>query len=200
MSENTSPWYAVRPSPDKGLGAFAHRNIPTGTLILAEPYTLILTINQLSISAADIETLLPTLSPSQQADFLSLSDPPLQYPSKLVRTFLGNSISPAALPGSTCLCLKVARFNHSCVPNTEASWNPFTNTFDLYAIRDIEADEEIMWSYITGSCCMPTSYRQFLQFLNWRFKCACGACRPRTAEDAEASDARRERMLSLIHI
>lgn len=197
MSEEESPWYDVRPSADKGLGAFASKDIPSGTLILAEPYTITLTINELSISEADIESVLPTLSPTQREAFLALSDPPLQYSSKLVRTFLGNSISPSALPGSTCLCLKVARFNHSCLPNAEASWNGFTNTFDLYAICDIKADEEIMWSYITGSSCVPRSYRQFLQFMNWRFQCACGACQPRTEEDGLRSDARRERMYLL---
>lgn len=197
MSKKDSRWYDVRPSADKGLGAFASKDIPSGTLILAEPYTIILTIDQLSISEADIETVLPTLSPSQREAFLALSDPPLQYSSKLVRTFLGNSIQPSALPGSTCLCLKVARFNHSCLPNAEASWNSFTNTFDLYAIREIKADEEIMWSYITGSSCMPRSYRQFLQFMNWRFQCGCDACRPRTEEDGRRSDARRERMYLL---
>lgn len=192
-----SEWYEVRASPDKGLGAFAKKTIPSGTLILADPPHLMLTIDQFRITEADINVALSSLSPEQKEAFHALSAPPTHYSSDIVRKFLGNSMSPAALPGTTCLCLNIARFNHSCLPNAEVSYNPFTHTFDLYAVREIVRDEEIMWCYLPGSSCMPRSYRQFLQFLNWRFLCNCAACCSTEPALRSESDQRRTRMYEL---
>ena len=189
--------YEIRPSPDKGLGAFAVKEIPSGSLILAESPTIILMQEPLSIRDADIEAALLTLSPFQRDSFHTLSAPPTQYESELQRKFLGNSMSPSAIPGSTCLCLRIARFNHSCRPNSEMAWNPFTRTFDLYAIRTIERGEEILWNYVPGSNYMPKSYRQFVQFLNWRFVCNCEFCEGMTAEWRIRNDRTRERMYLL---
>jgi hypothetical protein len=179
-----------------GLGAFAKSPIQSGTLILAEAPTLILMQDQHTITEDDITLALHTLAHEQRDAFHALSFPPTHYASDTVRRFMANSMAPTALPGTTCLCLEIARFNHSCVPNSEMAYNPFTHTFDLYAIEEIEQDEEIVWCYIPGSNCMPRSYRQFLQFLNWRFVCRCQACQPET-EEGLTSDERRERMYSL---
>ena len=202
MDESTKPqhdagYYEVRPSPAKGLGAFAIKEIASGSLILAEAPTIILVQEVLEIRDADIEAALLTLTEEQCAAFHALSAPPTQYSSLLLRTFLGNSMSPAALPGSTCLCLQIARFNHSCRPNAEMAWNPFTTSFDLYAVRKIKADEEILWNYIPGSNYMPKSYRQFLQYLNWRFICNCETCEGMTEEWRVRQDMYRKDMYLL---
>jgi len=191
--------YTVRPSPSKGLGAFATAPIPSGSLILAEPPTIILMQEAHAIRDADIEATLPTLSEAQRTAFAALSAPPTQYQSELLRKFMGNSMSPAGLPGTTCLCLQIARFNHSCDPNAEMAWNPFTGSFNLYAIRAISADEEIVWNYIPGSNYMPRSYRRFLHFLNWRFVCTCAKCAGDGMSEPSRNreDAQRERMYSL---
>jgi len=205
MEDSTQPrhdvdYYEVRPSPDKGLGAFAVKEIPSGSLILAEAPTIILMQEPLDIRDADIEAALLTLTEAQRTAFYDLSAPPTQYSSLLLRTFLGNSMSPAAIPGSTCLCLQIARFNHSCRPNSEMAWNPFTSTFDLYAIRTIGADEEILWNYIPGSNYMPTSYRRFLQFLNWRFVCNCETCVGSYWDEDQAFRRRSDRWRMCMYI
>jgi SET domain-containing protein len=195
-----STLYHIQASATAGLGAFAKSVISSGTLVLAEAPTLILMQDQHTITEDNVTMALHTLSAEKRAAFHALSFPSTHYSSDTLRRFMANSMAPSALPGTTCLCLEIARFNHSCVPNSEMAYNPFTQTFDLYAIREIEPEEEIVWCYLPGSSCMPRSYRQFLQFLNWRFVCRCAACRPETEDEGLTSDERRERMYQLRNV
>jgi SET domain-containing protein len=73
------------------------------------------------------------------------------------------------------------RVNHSCDPNTGF----VTGEPVLFAIRDIEAGEEISWDYSTS-----------LSWPGWNLDCACGAanCRGIVRPWGELDPADRERL------
>lgn len=66
-----------------------------------------------------------------------------------------------------------SRFNHSCIPNAYFSWSKANGVEQIYAIRDIEAGEEITLSY-----CDPLyEYSQRCwEFQHYDFTCLCPAC------------------------
>lgn len=79
------------------------------------------------------------------------------------------------------LCLKISRLNHSCSPNCE--WRYNSNIDELpcvYALRDIEAGEELTLSYVLVTQSRK-GRRSELQRYN--FTCGCEACKS-TDQDA----------------
>ncbi|KAJ7641083.1 hypothetical protein FB45DRAFT_1021859 [Roridomyces roridus] len=76
----------------------------------------------------------------------------------------------------------ISRVNHSCSPNVRPHWNMLTFSFQVFATRDIAADEELTSQYIPfeGS----TARRNEL-LKPYDFVCTCASCK-----DPE-SDARR---------
>lgn len=51
-------------------------------------------------------------------------------------------------PSELGIFVTASRLNHSCVPNVHHSYNPTLKSATVYAIRDIEPNEELLTSYI----------------------------------------------------
>ena len=51
-------------------------------------------------------------------------------------------------PSELGVFVTASRLNHSCVPNVHHSYNPTLKSATVYAIRDIEPNEELLTSYI----------------------------------------------------
>lgn len=66
-----------------------------------------------------------------------------------------------------------ARFNHSCKPNANFSWNPNIEKETIHIINDVKKDEEITLSY----CDMTHDKKQRAwELKHYGFSCDCPAC------------------------
>ncbi|KAJ7641070.1 hypothetical protein FB45DRAFT_1124467 [Roridomyces roridus] len=82
----------------------------------------------------------------------------------------------------TGVCEKISRLNHSCSPNVRTHWSMITFSFQLFAVRDIAADEELTYLYtgIEGSTAQRNE-----DLKPYDFVCTCSSCKD------PKSDARR---------
>ena len=160
----TGEWIEIRESPGKGLGMFASRDIPTGTLILAEePLFFIRT----TAKKHELDALVASLTPQQQAAFKSLAsfrrDSAETENEAIVHTNCfrtGENRGGVFATGS--------RLNHSCCPNIEYTWDQRTQRMLFVTRWKITKGEEILNNY--GS-----TYKQDMKQF-WGFDCNCGYC------------------------
>ncbi|KAK5745789.1 hypothetical protein LTR17_001291 [Elasticomyces elasticus] len=83
------------------------------------------------------------------------------------------------------------QLNHSCNPNAEASWDPETRQFSVYAIADIRKGDEIFVPYI--NIYRTKAIRR--QLLGFRGGCKCSAC---SMEDSDPGQfQKREEAMEL---
>ena len=71
----------------------------------------------------------------------------------------------------------IARFNHSCVPSAEFTWNEKKERQEIRAIRNILAQEEITLCYFTSKWQLESAEMR-RDYLNdfYGFLCQCQAC------------------------
>lgn len=70
------------------------------------------------------------------------------------------------------LFLNLAMFNHSCLPNADCYYFETIRVIIVFAIKDIEPDEEITINYLSHFY----MDRQQKLFDRWNFKCSCLGC------------------------
>lgn len=90
-----------------------------------------------------------------------------------ISNFLPASDRQKDMPWSYSLFSTIARINHRCTPNAHTHYRPQSCAQLLYALRDIEPDEEIEIAYFDLT--MPLSDRQ-TRAQSWGFQCMCDAC------------------------
>lgn len=145
---------------------------------------------------ASLETViagkLKKLSRESQRQFLSLHN---NFPGKYPFSGIVKSNALPCGPGSPIggvyptICL----INHSCIPNSHNNWNSKTERETIYAIRPINAGEEITIPYDRGDV---STIRQAFLKLTFGFECKCLGC-SRPPSELPASDARRLQIQSL---
>mmetsp|Transcript_61898 Transcript_61898/g.200568 ORF Transcript_61898/g.200568 Transcript_61898/m.200568 type:complete len:226 (+) Transcript_61898:280-957(+) len=107
----------------------------------------------------------------------------------LTNCFVRDESSPDGV-----VCVAMSRFNHSCDPNCEGSWNEACGERRIYASRDVTAGEELCIFY--SDVRAPWEERREELLLRYGFGCHCAACAS-TGSDTGSSDRRRTRMLEL---
>ena len=155
--------HEIKPSPVAGLGVFATRPLSRGDLVLAEAPLLACTPNKSVSRAAKTERLFAALSPAQQTVYLSLyikpfsdntaDEPQLSHLEAIQAT---NGFQLECQSGDTTLAgvfATASRFNHSCAPNSDYSWNSQTGLLTVYAIREITVEKSSR-SRITRYACL----------------------------------------------
>ena len=71
----------------------------------------------------------------------------------------------------------IARFNHSCVPNSEFAWNEKKQVQEVRALRKIETGEEITLCYFTSKWQLESAeVRKNYLFQSYGFYCDCKSC------------------------
>ncbi|KAL5593578.1 hypothetical protein ACKRZS_006639 [Fusarium odoratissimum] len=83
------------------------------------------------------------------------------------------------------------RMNHSCTPNICWVYDEPTGFMEVYAVRDIDKDEEITNSYIEVAI---SHQARMKELSNWGFQCQCAACE---GPDAAKHDKRRRRIAQI---
>ncbi|KAJ3717822.1 hypothetical protein C8R42DRAFT_153338 [Lentinula raphanica] len=175
--------YEIRPTKDRGLGAFAVKPLRRGDFILEE--TPIFRIDSESdyITSRSLAAKFEQLSPTDLFRCLSL---PNVWHSE-IDVFEG--IYNTNVFGQSLL-LEVSRFNHSCSPNARYTYHEPSKKERIIALTDIAEGEEISISYLQSRdvYARPCSERQQVLSSRYRFCCQCTAC-----DDAnfEKSDRRR---------
>lgn len=96
-------------------------------------------------------------------------------------TFLDNE-------GSALYALQ-SKCNHSCEPNVKANFLHNNFTLSLQALKDIQAGEEILVSYL-DDCTLGRSRhtRQKILMENYLFKCSCSKCIAEADDDDITSE------------
>ncbi|CAE8630468.1 unnamed protein product [Polarella glacialis] len=89
------------------------------------------------------------------------------------------------------LCTTFSRFNHSCAPNCEQSWDEEAFQLQAHACADISAGEELC-TYFVDVRDPRANRRQILRDV-YRFECNCPVC----ACTDPAHERRRVRMQTL---
>lgn len=83
------------------------------------------------------------------------------------------------MSGQYVLPLTGARINHSCKPNVVWTINMETREFEVRALSRLEADEELMWSYVPQ--CFPRKERRH-RLKQWGIVCECDTCSHESSE------------------
>lgn len=141
------PFFAVRPSPIQGLGAFATRPIPAGTRLIEYAGE--------RLTPAEAEARYPEVAGARYHTFLfALAD--------VVDGRAVDVVVDAAVGGND------ARFlNHSCAPNCDVVVEGARLWVE--ALRDVAPGEELTYDYAFA---LPTRHTPAAKR---RYPCACGA-------------------------
>ncbi|KAH7360043.1 hypothetical protein BKA66DRAFT_573786 [Pyrenochaeta sp. MPI-SDFR-AT-0127] len=167
--------FELRPSPGKGWGAFATRNIACGSIILKEKPLFVIPKPHEMITEGDILAAFKQLPPPHKRLFLCLRNNATTEFLSMREAFAENSFMIPGRPGirdkGHGLFLLQSRFNHSCLPNSKIPDIP-DEFITRFAIRDITAGEEILFCYSPAFESRISSDRH----RELRFVCNCPAC------------------------
>jgi hypothetical protein len=188
----------VKSTPDRGLAVFASRKIKAGTLILSEQPLLSLCKDEEDDHSA-VEREFSKLSRANQKRYLKLFDAEKSRMPRVASIYYSNcynldSFAPDGRGGSAIGDLS-SRFNHSCVPNVQFSYDFDRNQMTFYAIRDIPRGKEVCSTYEKNVFNITIRRKQKLQ-MYYAFVCRCEACEGGNKNEFWArSDERRAAML-----
>ena len=206
--------YEIKHIKGHGSGLVARRDISRGTRILAEAPIMQIYMKSPSSIVEQVQTHFDRLAqddkrsceslhcvdfecvvPQAEKEVLTFrhfaSEKERETVYRLMAVFYTNQFSLDFLsPHTSGLFAKISRINHSCIPNTQWSYNQKLGRLTIHANRDITAGTEITITY------KPTDTQTYEQrkrdLLVYGFECDCEAC-----NDRETSDGRRARMADL---
>ena len=205
--------FELKPTRSKGLGLFATSSIARGTRIIEEaPLVVIPPGFGDAMWLAHLVAEVRSLAPDQRKAFFGLYHSPGAgaIPEALVSP-AQNNVDPSAGQNATTEMLTAfaifvtnsfqmgedgeygtgvfasySRMNHTCTPNTHASYNETLRKMTVHATREIKENEEILTAYIDvyQSC---EQRNADLSTRDFRRQCEC--CE---GPNAAASDIRRK--------
>ncbi|KAJ7616366.1 hypothetical protein DFH06DRAFT_1012975 [Mycena polygramma] len=204
-SEASEPLVVVEDIAGKGRGMVAKALIKAGTLVLSEkPIFVINASVSRSASHTNENGILQDLGISglakeKREKFMELKNSfPERNPTvgRLSTNYLTIDLSPTPdLASEVRACFEtLSRANHSCMPNANYFFHFPTFSGQFWAMRDIQAGEEITIMYV--NILQGTAERQADTQRLYRFVCSCSACNvDETAR--KRSDVRRRVLGSL---
>ncbi|RFU29990.1 hypothetical protein B7463_g6374, partial [Scytalidium lignicola] len=173
---NGSPepeYFKIEDIPGKGKGVIAIQDISPGTCIFREqPLFTTASLTSTATQERDLASIVRSLPKGSQRAFLSLynNNPGKEPLSNIVRT----NAYPLG-PGSSIGAIfpVIARFNHSCRPNTQHAWNKLLNMETCHVISPVKKGDELTLSYHAGG---PSSTRRPELKTYFGFDCTCKVC------------------------
>ncbi|KAL8790201.1 MAG: hypothetical protein Q9213_000732 [Squamulea squamosa] len=188
----------------KGQGYKAIRQILPGTKILEErPLFFVADVERGKWSNRTRDSLIATVQGLGEADrgaFMNLSNLWGTAKDQILALFIVNNFQMTEndLRGRSQqgIFTIAARFNHSCLPNAYASWNPVTlrgGRLTVFATKTIRVDDEIVINYQPNNTYKTRLARRKGLSECYKFNCMCDACKEgqRRSQDSEY---RRENM------
>ncbi|RSL59069.1 hypothetical protein CEP53_005939 [Fusarium sp. AF-6] len=195
LYENSA--YSIRrvPGNNKGYGIVAASKIPKGTRILAEAPLIRLPreVGSKYHARVSIAAKLSKFPPEYGKGYRELCN---AYPDddKEVAIALTNALPLGPKSSDSGVFLQASRFNHSCLPNAQETWNENLGKLTVHACVDIEEGQEITINYLKKLACRKD--RQQALEDNCRFRCVCSLCSASVAE-RRLSDKRQEEIQKL---
>lgn len=191
QQENTR-CFRIQAVDGKGLGVIAERQLQPGDLIVSETPVF-------KYQGGDpnwktqLQEQFDALSVSEQESVLTLHDAFARAPEEksLAGILRTNCFMEGVGSVNGVLCPIAGRFNHSCVPNCEQSWDDTTGMLHIYAGRQIEPGTELCVHYIDVQDTLTMRHKLLEPY---SFVCRCAACSDSSGE----SDRRRQRLKELI--
>ncbi|KAL6896379.1 SET domain-containing protein [Trichoderma evansii] len=183
--------FKLKPSPGKGWGAFATKQIERGAMILREKPLFVMQKPPQKITEEDVQTAIQQLAPADKQRFLyfflNASRPFISLLDAMAENSFEIYPEGSILPSYGVFLLS-SRFNHSCIPNSKipSASVETEETLAIFAARDITAGEEITFCYSSDLQCRIRHERH----RRLRFICDCQACLVGTSFQ-QASDMRR---------
>ncbi|KAF7193183.1 putative protein lysine methyltransferase SET5 [Pseudocercospora fuligena] len=171
--------YEVRAAAGKGEGVFATEALRCGDIIMYDVDKMV--IEGHDADEEDVTRAFEALGASDKEKYMKLYPGHLKLDSTIHRIWRVNcfEVGGEECGIASCIRLKLAKINHSCVPN--ADWLEETSagfpSIRLLALRDISKGEEILISYndeLTRA--MDTSNRRSWLYRCFGFWCCCDAC------------------------
>lgn len=214
MNNFEAEMYEIKQIQGRGSGIVATRDISRGTRILAEaplmqiymksPQSVVEQVisafSRLShddittyegLYGVDFDRVVPQPEKEALRSKEFASEEEREAACRRLATFYTNQFSLDYLsPHTSGVFADISRINHSCVPNTQWSYNAELNLMTIHANRDIRAGAELTISYKPGD--MQTYERRKWGLFVYDFSCDCEACK-----DPEESNGRRARMADL---
>eukprot|EP00933_Yihiella_yeosuensis_P043040 TRINITY_DN37750_c0_g1_i1.p1 TRINITY_DN37750_c0_g1~~TRINITY_DN37750_c0_g1_i1.p1 ORF type:complete len:373 (+),score=51.18 TRINITY_DN37750_c0_g1_i1:102-1220(+) len=183
----------------KGSGVLATSNLKMGDLICEEVPALNyrhpagLTLSEFCSKEimGPIADQFEALSKEKQEAVMSLSDFTVEGCKSLPGILRTNALGRGTDADYSIICPNVARFNHSCKPNCDKSWDENAGMMRVFVCRDVKAGEELCFPYIDIS--QPRCERQATLQERYGFTCSCEAC---SSPDSK-SDLRRAKITEL---
>ncbi|KAG5722014.1 SET domain-containing protein 5 [Termitomyces sp. T112] len=188
LGEDGTTCFKIRPAgPDKGLGMFATRHIPTGSLIYVEhpaifaPAEVPLTGKARSSAYHSLSEVLPqhrrdelhTMANCRSSSECALEEGILCTNALALELGLPDDIDIEAREYGGVF-LTINRCNHSCGPNAAHKWDLASFSTSLYALRPIAPGEEITIIYTDVTQSRDT--RRARLSSHYGFTCLCSFC------------------------
>lgn len=193
------PWLHDRPFrleeiTGRGLGAVATKDLLPGDVVLLErPILAIRSDEKGDEWNHDLHSQYKALSEEGRAEVWKLHDACLQKPEKSLEGILfTNCIGrDQSVRFDAALCLALSRFNHSCCPNLEQSWDEDAGHVRLVAAQPVKAGEELFTHYVELRECREERQQRLQE--SYGFLCSSTNTCPVCSGSAE-SDKRRTEM------
>jgi hypothetical protein len=194
-----SPLIKVSAIDGKGIGIIATNNIKVGTLLVEEKPLFILKTLQIRMTEdmeiERVEKKVQGLNDEEIESFYNLhaySKRSLNAYSRALDIFRTN-----AYPTDTDtagIFPTISRFNSECNPNVHYNYDYDRGIATVYAIRDIESQQEVVNCYI--GLFLPRQERQSYLLENFGFECNCCVCE-QSGQQLLDSDHRRITLMKL---
>lgn len=183
--------YKICESPGRGMGMYANRCISRGELIIAEEPLIILNGQNYATYSAQIEKKLEKLSKSEQDIYFALRNEK-PFLNRSMGIFKTNALPMDSDSGVFAL---ISRINHSCLRNVHHYWNETKGVETVYALKDIEFNQEILTCYIDPFC--KKEKRRALLVEKFNFECKCELCSIEDETAQRHSDKQRNLIQTL---
>ncbi|CAE8640292.1 unnamed protein product [Polarella glacialis] len=175
----------------KGLGVVATETLAKGELVASEAPLL----HSSGLGGAawleDLGSQFRALPEAKQQQVLSLADTFASDGEKSLAGIVRTNCFRCGRQAEGVVCAEVSRFNHSCLPNCEQSWDARGELMQIWTSADIRIGEELCVHYIDVRASAAERGEELQQF---GFRCACPAC---SVVDSER-DRRRSLMKGLV--
>eukprot|EP00092_Neocalanus_flemingeri_P002902 GFUD01003104.1.p1 GENE.GFUD01003104.1~~GFUD01003104.1.p1 ORF type:complete len:240 (-),score=65.47 GFUD01003104.1:111-830(-) len=209
--------YSERHIPVKGVGCIARTDIQPGQLLVSEEPALVLQPQDKRNYLNSVLNAFQNMSETQQAGYLALSNKYdmaetgwSDYSRQMKRTREEEmkSLTLLDITQETAhtvwqiletnsfqngVFLKIARFNHSCRPNCEFTWNLQTKRREIWTECGVREGEELTINYSRLDRGVSTRQRRTYLRELFHFECACELC-DKTEQEIEEEEREIEIM------
>lgn len=182
--EPVEPCFTIEAVEGKGLGAIASCDLVLGDLVLAEQPVL-------SWRGDDPDGTMEKLTDKMMEEVMLLHDPSEDGEKTFEGVLFSNSFPRGNNPNAFVLFLLASRFNHSCSPNCDFTWDELTNEIRIYASTNITKGTEL--TIAMAELREPERERRGNLRRRYGFECICSVCK----ETVDGSDRRRLRMKAI---